>query len=59
MEKVTITQTKSTIGVKPIHRRTLVALGLKKKGAFKTHSLTPQVKGMIDSVKHLIEIKKG
>lgn len=58
MEEVIVTQSKSSIGALPVHRRTLLALGLKKKGAKKKHKLTPQIEGMIRSVNHLVTVEK-
>jgi large subunit ribosomal protein L30 len=58
MEEVVITQSKSSIGANPSHRKTLIALGLKKKGASRKHKVTPQLKGMIRSVNHLITVEK-
>lgn len=58
MEEVIVIQTKSSIGSNPMHRKTLVALGLKKKGAKRQHKVTPQLKGMLRSVNHLVSVEK-
>ncbi|MCC5814108.1 MAG: 50S ribosomal protein L30 [Leptospira sp.] len=58
MEEVIVTQSKSSIGSNPAHRKTLIALGLKKKGAKRKHKVTPQLQGMIRSVNHLVTVEK-
>jgi large subunit ribosomal protein L30 len=58
MEKLQVTQIKSSIGVIPKHRKTLVALGLRKIGHTNVHEATPQVLGMIDKVKYLLKVEK-
>lgn len=58
MDEIIVTQSKSSIGALPVHRRTLIALGLKRKGAKKKHKLTPQIQGMIESVRHLVTVEK-
>jgi|JI91814BRNA_FD_contig_31_69906_length_912_multi_2_in_0_out_0_2 large subunit ribosomal protein L30 len=57
-EEVLVIQSKSSIGSLPMHRKTLIALGLKKKGAQRKHKLTPQIKGMLRSVTHLVTVEK-
>ncbi len=51
-----VTQKKSGIGTKPKHRASLRALGL--RGVGKIHVLpdTPDVRGMIARVPHLVEV---
>ncbi len=53
-----LTQVKSAIGTKPVHRGTLRALGLGRIG--KTHTLPdrPEIRGMIARVPHLITIEE-
>lgn len=58
MEEVKITQVKSSIGTRPEHRRTLIALGLKKIGSSRTHKKTPQLIGMLRNVGYLVKIEK-
>ncbi|KAF0231542.1 50S ribosomal protein L30 [Fundidesulfovibrio putealis] len=55
--QVTITLVKSKIGCNPRQRATLEALGLKKIRQEKTLPDTPDVRGMIFKVSHLIEVK--
>ena len=58
MEKIRIVQIKSKIGRPKDQKRTLEALGLKKINGVVEHNATPQIKGMINKVKHLIKILK-
>jgi large subunit ribosomal protein L30 len=52
-----VTQVKSTIGVKPKHRGTLRALGLRKIGAQNVLPNRPEIRGMIARVPHLITVE--
>jgi large subunit ribosomal protein L30 len=58
MGDLKLTQVKSAIGTKPVHRGTLRALGLGRIG--KTHTLPdrPEIRGMIARVPHLITIEE-
>ncbi|MDF3819058.1 50S ribosomal protein L30 [Leptospira sp. 96542] len=58
MEEVIITQERSSIGIIPVHKKTLIALGLKKKGQSKKHKMTPQLKGMLRQVGYLLKVDK-
>lgn len=58
MGKIVIRQIKSRIGTKPKQQATLTALGLRKLGDAREHDDTPVIRGMIDKVKHLIEVKE-
>ena len=53
-----VTQIRSAIGTKPKQRGTLRAVGLGKIG--KTHILPdkPEIRGMINTVPHLIEVEE-
>lgn len=57
--KVIITLKKSVIGSRPEHIATVKALGLKKTNSSVEKELTPQIKGMIQSVRHLVECKEA
>ncbi len=52
-----VTQVRAAIGVKPRHRGTLRALGLGRIG--RTHVLPdrPEIRGMIATVTHLVEVR--
>jgi large subunit ribosomal protein L30 len=53
---VSITQIGSPIGRQSYQRQTLIGLGLNKLGRISELEDTPAVRGMINSVKHLVKI---
>ena len=55
-KKITVTQKKSGIGCKPAQRATLRGLGLRKINATREHDDNSVIRGMIDKVRHLVEI---
>ena len=55
---VQITQVKSTISQTSRQKKTISALGLGKINKTVKKELTPQIKGMINKVNHLIEVKE-
>ena len=56
--KVSITQVRSTISQSSRQKKTILALGLGKINKVVEQELTPQIKGMIDKVNHLIKVKE-
>ena len=58
MAKIIITQVRSGINRPKRQKATLVALGIKKMHQKIEHEATPQIMGMIEKVKHLVEIKE-
>jgi large subunit ribosomal protein L30 len=52
-----ITQVKSGIGRRPEHRGTLRALGLKRIRHTVVHEDTPVVRGMVNKVAFLVEVR--
>ena len=58
MSKATITLKKSVIGSGPEQIATIKALGLKKTHSSVEQELTPQIKGMLHKVRHLVEVKE-
>jgi len=58
MGKLRITQIRSTIGRLPKHRRTIKALGLGRIRKSVVHNDTPQLRGMVASVKHLVTMEE-
>lgn len=52
--KIKITQVKSRIGANARQKATLDALGLKRNNQTVEHNDIPQIKGMIEKVKHLV-----
>ena len=57
-EKIKITLVKSLLGSKPSHRKTVKALGLRRINHTVEHEDTPQIRGMIFHVKHLVAVEK-
>ena len=51
-----VTQTKSPIGRQSDQKKTLIGLGLNKIGRSKVLNDTPSIRGMINKVKHLVEV---
>jgi len=58
MAKVKITQVRSRINRPQVQKRTLDALGLRKMNQAVEHTVTPQIKGMIARVAHLIRVEE-
>ena len=58
MSDIKVTQIKSTIGVKPKHRGTMRALGLRGIGQSNTLPDRPEIRGMIARVPHLITVEE-
>ena len=55
-KKIVVTQKKSPIGRQSYQRKTLIGLGLNKIGRSKKLDDTPSIRGMINKVKHLVEV---
>ena len=53
-----ITLVKSTIGAKKNQRETVKSLGLRKLNATVEHTATPQIRGMVNTVQHLVEVEE-
>jgi large subunit ribosomal protein L30 len=58
MATIKITQVKSAIKRPERQKRTLQALGLGKLHKTVQHEATPQIKGMINKVQHLLRIEE-
>lgn len=58
MSKLAVTWKKSAIGRPDRQARTIRALGLRKLNQTVEHDDTPQVRGMVESVSHLVEWKE-
>jgi len=58
MAKIKIKQVRSGINRPARQKRTLIALGIKKMNHIVEHEATPQINGMINKVKHLLEVVK-
>ncbi len=53
-KKLRITWLKSAIGYKKNQKATIAALGLHKLGQVIEHNDTPQIRGMLFTVRHLV-----
>lgn len=58
MAKLSIKLVRSTIGRKQDQIDTVKALGLKKLNSVVEQEDTPQIRGMIQKVTHLVEVKE-
>lgn len=58
MAKIKIKQVRSGIDKPERQKRTLRALGIKKMHQTVEHEATPQILGMVEKVKHLVEISE-
>ena len=59
MAKLKITLVKSTIGREKDQIATVEALGLKKIRSVVEHNDTPQIRGMINKVSHLVTVEEN
>ncbi len=58
MAKIKVTQVRSAIGTKPKQRGTLRALGLGRIGKSRVHEDTPDARGQIHKVPHLVKVEE-
>ena len=58
MATIKIKLTKSLIGRLPKQRKTAQALGLKKIGQVVEKENTPSIMGMVETVKHMVEVEE-
>ena len=58
MAKIRITQSKSVIKANKRQKLTIQALGLMRTNASVELESTPQIQGMIEKVKHLVQVEK-
>jgi large subunit ribosomal protein L30 len=58
MAKLKITQVRSVIGRLENQKRTITALGLGRPNYFVFHTDTPQIRGMIRKVSHLVKVEE-
>ncbi|NLK44729.1 MAG: 50S ribosomal protein L30 [Tissierellia bacterium] len=56
MTMIKIKLVRSPIGKPEPHKRTIEALGLRKIGQIVEKNDTPQIRGMIKKVEHMVEI---
>jgi large subunit ribosomal protein L30 len=57
MATIKIKQVRSRINCPAVQKRTLDALGLKKLNRVVEHDDNPAIRGMIEKVKHLVQIE--
>jgi large subunit ribosomal protein L30 len=55
---VKVTLRRSVIGEKPKTRATVESLGLRKLNQTREHTDTPSLRGMLHSVRHLVEVEE-
>ena len=58
MAKIRVTQVRSKIGRPERQKKTLAALGLRKMNQSVEHELTPQIKGMVSAISHLVKVEE-
>ncbi len=56
--KLKVTQVRSTIGRNFKQKRTMRALGIRKLNHSVVHKDTPQIRGMINRVNHLVRVEE-
>jgi len=59
MTKLNVTLVKSAIGQKPKSRATLRSLGLRRMHQTVQHNDTPDIRGMLHKVRHLVEVEES
>ncbi|MFV0457205.1 MAG: 50S ribosomal protein L30 [Actinomycetales bacterium] len=58
MAQLKVTQIKSQIGGKQNHRETLRSLGLKRIGQTVVKEDRPEIRGMVQTVRHLVTVEE-
>ena len=58
MSPLKVRQVRSLIGSKQDHKRTVRALGLKRIQDSRVHEDTPQIRGMLHKVRHLVQAEE-
>lgn len=56
-KRIAVTQVRSTSGRPEKHRRTLRALGFTRHQQTRIHQDTPAIRGMLEQVSHLVEVR--
>ncbi|HYZ46991.1 MAG TPA: 50S ribosomal protein L30 [Actinomycetota bacterium] len=59
MGKLKITQVRSAVDKGDRQRGTIRALGIKRMGQSVTHEDRPEIRGMVRSVRHLVEVEEA
>ncbi|MHB9093868.1 MAG: 50S ribosomal protein L30 [Eubacteriales bacterium] len=58
MAKLKVTLVKSMIGSSETQRATVKTLGLNKLNSTSEHNDTPQIRGMVRKVEHLVKVEE-
>ena len=58
MAQLKVQQKKSTIGCKPNQRDTMRSLGLRKIGDTVVKEDRPEIRGMVQTVRHLVTVEE-
>ena len=58
MATLTITYVRSVIGQKPDAKKTVRALGLRRLNQTVQHDDSPQLRGMVHKVRHLVKVEE-
>ena len=58
MSPLKVTQVRSVIGSQQGHKRTVRALGLKRIRDSRVYEDTPQIRGMLHKVRHLVLVEE-
>ncbi|MEI2766213.1 MAG: 50S ribosomal protein L30 [Dermatophilaceae bacterium] len=58
MAQLRVTQTKGVVGAKRQHRLTLRSLGLKRIGDVVVKADRPEIRGMVQAVRHLVTVEE-
>jgi large subunit ribosomal protein L30 len=58
MSPLKVRQVRSLIGSKQDQKRTVRALGLKRIQDSRVHEDTPQIRGMLHKVRHLVQVEE-
>ncbi len=57
-KQLSVTLVKSVIGQKPKNRATVRSLGLRRLNQTVVHEDTPEIRGMLHKVQHLVEVEE-
>jgi len=58
MARLKVTYVRSVIGQKPDQQRTVQALGLRRLHQTVEHEDSPQLRGMVHKVRHLVKVEE-
>ncbi len=57
--RIKVTQVRSQAGQMDTQRKTLIGLGLGRIGKSRILEDTPSIRGMVEKVKHLVEVEEA